>query len=250
MSRHRITLSLVALLAAPAVVGAQGSGNGFLLGTPEGSVAIRLGYDHATAGSDIFTDPATAGELGLKKGDFSGFSGAVDLGVRMSDRFDFVLGTAYAGTSHGSKYLHYLDNNDQPIEQTTSFQRVPISGSVKMYLTPRGRSIGKFAWIPNKVSPYLGAGGGLIWYRYRQAGDFVDFNTPDLRVFPATYESSAWTAEGHAFAGIDYSLNPRLALTAESRYTWARGPLSSDFSGFHRIDLSGISATAGLAVRF
>jgi hypothetical protein len=71
-----------------------------------------------------------------------------------------------------------------------------------------------------------------------------------MRVYTATTESSAWTAEAHAFAGLDYSLNPRFALTAESRYTWGRGPLSSDYVGFHRVDLSGIAVTAGVAVRF
>jgi hypothetical protein len=252
MSRHRIGsgLSLLLLLAAPVAARAQGNGNGFLLGTPVGSITFRAGYDHANAGSDMFTDPSTIGQLTLSKSDFSGFSGAVDLGVRISDRFDFVLGTAYSGSSASSRYRHYLDNNDAPIEQTTSFQRVPISGSLKMYLAPRGRSIGKFAWVPSRFSPYIGGGGGMYWYRFRQSGDFIDFATADQNVYTATTQSSAWTTEAHAFAGLDYSLSPRLALTAETRYTWGRGPVSSDYVGFHRIDLSGIAATAGLTVRF
>src|SRR5206468_2898528 len=161
-SRARIAIGLgalsVALIAAPA--SGQESGNGFLLGTPLGSLSIRGGYDHAMAGSDMFTDPQTIGLLSLSKRDFSSGSIAAD----------------------------------------------------------------------------VGAGGGLLWYRFRQAGDFIDFASSNSRIYSATTESSGWTAEGHAFAGIDYSLSPRLALTGESRYTFGRGPVSSDYVGFQRID--------------
>jgi hypothetical protein len=242
-----------ALAAVPASGQSAGAGNGFLLGKPVGSLSIRAGYDHALAGSDIFTDPATIGQLTIGKNDFSGASGAVDVGIRMSDRFDFVLGSAYAGTNKRSHYRDFTEGDDnREIEQTTAFQRVPISGSVRMYLAPRGRSVGKFAWIPNKVAPYIGGGGGLMWYRFRQSGDFLDFasSKTNPRIYTATTETSGWTAEGHAFAGLDYPLNPRLALTGESRYTFGRGPISSDYVGFQRIDLSGVAFTAGVAVRF
>jgi hypothetical protein len=259
MSHHRIRsrashvwTALAALAVAAAIVGPAEAGaqNGFLLGTPSGSVSIRAGYDHALAGSDIFNDPTTTGQLTLSKSSYSGPQAAVDLGVRLSDRLDVVLGSSYAGSRARSEYRDFIDNNNLPIEQTTTFQRVPITGSLKMYLTSRGRSIGRFAWVPNRVSPYVGGGGGFIWYKFQQQGDFIDFNSSNQRVFNATYASSNWTAEAHAFAGLDYSINPRLALTAETRYTWGRAGLSADFSGFQRIDLSGIGATAGLSVRF
>ena len=264
MSRPRIgsrsshvgaaALSLALFVAAPAAARAQGAGNGFLLGTPVGSLTIRGGYDHANAGSDIFNDPQTIGQLTLKKSDFSSPSAMADIGVRISDRFDFILGTAYAGMRKQSEYRDFAEGADnKPIVQSTTFQRVPITGSLRMYLTPRGRSVGRFAWIPSKVAPYVGGGGGFMWYRFRQSGDFVDLTSPDrnsMRIFTTTYESSNWTAEGHAFAGLDYTITPRLALTGETRYTFGRAPLSSSFAGFHRIDLSGIATTAGLAVRF
>jgi hypothetical protein len=259
MSRHRIgsrsslarAAGSLALLLALAPAAARAQGSGFLLGTPMGSLSIRGGYDHANAGSDIFNDPSTTGQLTLQKSDFSSPSLAVDLGVRISDRFDFILGSAYAGVKKGSHYRNFTEGADnKEIEQTTAFQRVPITGSFRMYLASRGRSVGKFAWIPNKVAPYVGGGGGLMWYRFRQAGDFIDFSSANSRIYTAATETSNWTPEAHAFAGLDYTINPRLALTGETRYTWGRGPISSDYVGFHRIDLSGIAASAGLAVRF
>jgi hypothetical protein len=54
----------------------------------------------------------------------------------------------------------------------------------------------------------------------------------------------------NAQTGIDYSLNPRFALTGEARYTWAQGSLSHDFQGFQKLDLSGFSTSIGVAVRY
>jgi hypothetical protein len=84
-------------------------------------------------------------------------------------------------------------------------------------------------------------------YRFHQVGDFVDFQT--LNVFPDQFESKAWTPVVHALAGMDLSLGRVVMLTGEARYTYARGPMSRDFVGFNRIDLSGISVTAGFSIR-
>lgn len=231
-------------LAAPAR--AQGSGDGFLLGAPVGSLSIRGGYDRAAAGSDIFS--FATNQLTLSKNDFSSLNLAADLGIRITDRFDFTIGSAISHSNARSEDRKFIDNNDLPIEQSTRFTRVPLTASVKAYLAPRGRSIGRFAWVPTRVSPYVGAGVGLMWYKFNQEGDFVDYKTLD--VFTHNYESSRWGKEAHALAGIDYSLTPHVALTTEARYTRSHSTLSSDFSGFRPIDLSGASATAGVSVRF
>jgi hypothetical protein len=69
-------------------------------------------------------------------------------------------------------------------------------------------------------------------------------------VFTDSFSSSGWAPTAHALAGLDVALSPHLGLTGEGRYTWAKGNLSSDFSGFDRIDLSGLSATVGVYARF
>lgn len=231
-------------LARPAL--AQGSGDGFLFTEPKGSFELRGGFAHANANSDIFS--FTTNQLTVDRRDFSGFTIGADLGFRVAPRFDVVVGGSYAGTSTPSEFRDFVDQNDLPIEQTTTFQRVPLSASVKAYLTPRGRAIGHFAWVPTRLAVYVGGGGGAMWYRFRQRGDFIDFATND--VFSDQFTSSGWTPEAHAMAGLDFSLSPRFALTTQGRYTWARADMSQDFQGFHKIDLSGFAVTAGLAVRF
>jgi hypothetical protein len=238
--------ALVAALAVPAAARAQGNGDGFLFQRPVGGFVVRGGFASTTAGGDLYsflTDQFT-----LSKGDFRAPAFAGDLLIRAAPRFDLDFGVAYSGSKTRSEFRDFVDLNDLPIEQTTSLARVPLTAGARLYLASPGRSIGKFAWIPTKVVPYVGAGGGMMWYRFRQAGDFIDFETTD--VFPDAFESSGWTPTANALTGVDYSLSPRLALNGEARYTWAKAKLGKDFTGFDGIDLSDFGITVGLNVRF
>jgi hypothetical protein len=250
MPRFTQSLAPAVLLAAaflrPAPVHAQDSGNGFLFQKPVAAFALRGGFASTMATGDLysfFTDQFT-----LSKGDFRAPQMAADVLVRVAPRLDLDFGVGYSRSSKGSEFRHFVDLNNLPIEQTTSLARVPVTAGVRLDLVSPGRSVGKFAWIPTKVVPYVGAGGGMMWYRLRQAGDFIDFQTTD--VFPDTFESSGWTPTAHGLAGVDYSISPRLALNGEARYTWAKAKLGSDFTGFDGIDLSDIGITLGINVRF
>ena len=141
----------------------------------------------------------------------------------------------------------WVDQDDLPIQQTTTFIRVPVTVATKFYLLDRGRAISQFAWIPAKWAPFVGAGGGLLWYRFEQAGDFVDIVTLDVVNF--ILESSGWTPTGHVFAGVDISINPRFLWTLEARYGFGRAETGSAFA-FDTLDLNGFQATIGLSTRF
>jgi len=239
---------IFALLLAPATLPAQGLGRGFFFKEPVTTWSVRAGFGHADASSDIFS--FTSRQLTLSKSDFSGFTIGSDLDFRVSSRLTLGLGMWYAGSSTPSEYRDFVGSDDKPIQQTTKFRRLPLTASLKLYLTPRGRSIGSFAWIPAKVAPYIGAGGGAMWYNFEQNGEFIDVSDSTLPVFSDTFKSSGWAPEGHAMAGVDVSLTPRLVLTGEGRYTYARAKMDGDFVDFDKIDLSGFAITAGLAIRF
>ena len=237
-------LALALFGASPA--SAQGGGDGFLFRPPTGTIAVRGGFDLARAGSDVFT--FVTNELTVNRRDFSSPSIVFDVAYRVSPRFDALFSVGTTRSSTQSEFRHWLDNNNLPIQQTTAFQRVPLTASLKMYLGDPGRSIGRFAWIPKRYAPYVGAGGGVTWYRLRQEGDFIDFDT--LNVFPDTFDSDGWAPTALAFAGTDVSLAARFAVSIEGRYQWAHAGLSRDFSGFDRIDLSGFSLTTGITIRY
>lgn len=238
-------MALATALATPLL--AQDSGNGFLFQQPAGSITIRGGYSHAMAGGDLF--PFVTNELTLGKGDFSGPLIGLDLAYKVAPQLDVTLGTSYAGTSTPSNYRDFVDENNAEITQVTDFRRVPVMLSVRAYLTPQGRAVGRFAWVPSRFAPYVGVGGGAMWYKFRQHGDFVDFQNSNS-VFPGDFTSSGWAPAAQGLAGIDFNVSPHVALTGEAKYIWAKGTLGQSFSGFDKIDLSGISATIGLTYRY
>ena len=248
MTLHRtafVTLGALFALGAGAPLHAQRSGDGYLFHEPQGRLTIRAGYDHANAGSDVFAQAIN--QLTINKRDFSGLTLGAEAGFALTSRLDLSADVSYSHAGRGSEFRKFVDNNDKPIEQNTSFDRVPLTANLRFYLSEPGRSIGKLAWIPSKVVPWVGAGGGMMWYRFRQQGDFVDFKTNN--VFRSTFESSDWTGTLQGMGGADFSLSPRMALRADARYVWAGAQLNQAFSGFDRIDLSGVQGALGLTYR-
>lgn len=241
----RIMFAALLAAAAPQLVSAQISGDGFRFGAPVGNWGVRGGFDHAMAGSDVFS--FATDQLTLKHRDFSAYTVGATLGFRVRGRYYLTFDVGYSPATGRSEYRGWVDQNNLPIQQTTYFRRAPLTASVKYYLTPPGRSFGRFAWVPARFAPFVGVGAGAMWYRFAQVGDFVDFQT--LNVFQDDFESSGWTPTAHAFAGVDMPLGLWFSLTGEARYTWAKAPLGKDFVGFHDIDLSGLSVTTGVSLR-
>jgi opacity protein-like surface antigen len=187
-------------------------------------------------------------ELTLKRGDFAASSFGGDIGVRVSPRIDIVLNASHAKSSQLSEFRNWVDNNDQPIEQVTTFRRLPATLSARYFPMERGRAVGRHAWVPSSLLPYVGAGAGVVWYKLTQDGDFVDHETLDI--FHDHLESSGSAGTAHVMAGAQWWPIARLGLTAEARYAWASATLKEGFSEFNSIDLKGFQWTAGVAARF
>ncbi len=235
-----------AMVASAPAARAQSEGDGFLFGRPQGSVGLRLGFDQALVGGDLYS--YFNSDFTLSRRNFGAVDVAGDLAFALNPRVDLLFGLGFSGSEARSEYRNWLDNFNLPIRQTTALARVPLTASVKWYLAPQGRAIGRFAWVPGGVTPYVGAGVGLIWYQVRQWGDFINF--ADSSVMYDELSSAGWALSGHAFAGFEVPIGPRWAVTAEARYTYAQGGVGGDFKGYNGIDLSGVAVTAGLAVRF
>lgn len=218
----------------------------FMFGRPGRSIGIRGQWLLARANSEIFT--FTTSTLTLEKSDFNAPGIGVDVSFTLGSRLDALFGVDFVHASAFSKYRNFTDANGLPIAQQTTLRQLNLAGSFEFALGPRGRKIGEFAWIPSVVTPYIAAGGGLLWYQFEQEGDFVDFL--DLLIFSELLESGGWTPSAHVSGGADIKLTRRLFLTTEARYVWARTELKQDFLGFDRIDLSGLRITAGVQFLF
>lgn len=240
------TASLLAIgLLDAAPVSAQ-SGEGYLFRDPRVRLAVRGGVDGALAGGDLFA--FVTEELTLGRRDFTGGTVGMEVAIRLTPRIDAVLAGSVAKAKARSEFRDFVDTRDNPIEQTTTLARSPFTLGVRAYLLPRGRSVGSLAWIPSRFAPYVGIGGGAMRYEFRQSGDFVDYATLDI--FHDDLESTGWAPTVNAALGVDYSLSAFFALNVEAKYDYARAPLGADFVDFDRIDLSGVSTTLGLTLRF
>jgi len=243
---RRLGAAVLLALACADPATAQGTGQGFLFGAPSGAFAVRGGFDRARADSDVFA--FVIDELTVDKSDFRGATIGADVSFIVAPRVAISAGFTIVRTKTPSEFRHWEDNQDLPIEQVTTLRRVPVSGSLKIWLTSPGRAIGRRAWVPARFAPYVGAGAGAMHYNFAQEGDFIDFDT--TVVFRDLFESSGWTPAAHGFAGLDISLTPRLVFSAEGRYEWARSDLGADFAGFAPIDLSAFKMLAGFSIRY
>ena len=249
-SRLFCTTSLLTLTAALLLPGSAAAQHGYLFQSPVANLSLRLGVGGPSAPSNdpffgILTDT-----LSVKAKDLRGTSFSADLGIAASSRFEVVLGFARDATTNPSEYKNWLDENDKPIRQTTDIQRMPLTLGAKYYLVPRGRNLSKHAWIPSSFTPYVTAGGGAMFYKIYQTGEWIDVESPTHDIFGSTFQSSGTGFTGHVGGGASWWFNPHLGLTADARYAWGTAKLHGDFSELDRVDLRGFQITTGLAVQF
>ncbi|GIT66577.1 MAG: hypothetical protein Ct9H300mP25_00490 [Acidobacteriota bacterium] len=85
--------------------------------------------------------------------------------------------------------------------------------------------------MPSRFVPYVGAGGGFLWYQFQQSGDFVDFK--DMAIFRALYKSDGWTPSGTRSEVYISASHQAYRFTGEARQIWADAELNRDFSNFN-----------------
>ena len=225
---------------------AGGQSPDFLFGRPTTTIGVRAMWRRSRADSEIFD--FTRGLLTLEKGDFSAPGIMIDAALPITGRLDALVGFEFSRASARSEYRDFVEDNGLPIEQVTTFDQVNLTGGIELAVLPRGRAIGRYAWIPRGVVPYIGAGGGLLRYQFAQEGNLVD--SSDFSIFTAQLESSGWTPSAHVAGGVDVKLSRHFYVSGEARYVWARTDLARDFVGFDDIDLTGLRITGGMQFVF
>ena len=218
----------------------------FLFGRPRSVVGVAGGWFVASQSGGIFD--FTRDLLTVNDGDFDTGAFRVHIGLSVGPRLDVIAEVGFSRATITSKFRDFVDLDDLPIVQTTELTQAPFGGSLRFWLIPRGREVGRFAWVPNRIAPYVGAGGGTQYYHFTQSGDFVDF--VDLSIFTDRLDSSGWTPSGHVFGGASINLKRQVFATVDTRYVWANTPLSDDFIGFDTIDLNGLRIMVGIEYLF
>lgn len=236
------------LLAAAVLLPAAGAHaqEGFLFRPPMGQLTLRAGPLLPRAQSDVF-DFITS-ELTVDRGDFLAPSLSAELGVLAGSRLDIVLGLGWSESSTRSEFRALIGDDGLPIEQTTTLRLMPVTLSGRFLPIERGRRLGTLAWLPATVTPYVGGGGGVTFYRLRQQGEFVNAATNDI--FVDEYTSSGRGMTVHGLAGVDYWFSPRIGANLEGRYTRGSADMVGSFRTYDSLDLTGFGLGVGVTFRW
>lgn len=259
MRRNLISVLAVLTLCGAAALGpeplyGQDVMGDFMFDAPNVTLSFNFGYGVRSAGSDLFDEVVS--EFTLDKGDFHAPVLGAGISFFMNDRMDLAFDFSYGKSSAWSEYTDFVGTDDFPIENETQFTRVPLTASFRYFLMDRGRKIGNLSWIPTTWAPYIGVGGGRMWYEFSQTGEFIDFLDPGCEtagcpIYNDTVLSEGWAWVAHAFGGVQWALAPQWVVMAEGRYSLADADLDrASFRGYEPIDLSGFQATLGFGVRF
>jgi len=206
-----------------------------------GDFEIRLGafIPRADTGAhnDLFVDDSVL--YNVTKSDWHGFSGGVQYNVKIVPNVQIGFGIDGYGETVDTSYRDYVGPTGREIRQTLKIDMVPMS--VELRLTPTSRRV--------KIAPFVGVGGDLIYWKYEEFGDFIDFDVPSKPIVPDSFISEGWNPAFHVSGGIRFAVTDDIGITAQARYQWGSANMGRDFSGL-KLDLSGATYTGGVNIRF
>ena len=218
----------------------------FLLEKPRGAVTLRGSWLFSRGQSDWYD--FVTNHLTLKQKDFNAPGFGLDVSIPITSRLDAQFAFDVSRSQKLSEYRDFVDNSRLPIEQTTTLREVNIAGNLRYNFTARSSPLSQLAWIPRRVVPYVGAGGGVMNFNLVQTGDFVDF--VDFSVFPETFESHGWAPSAQVFSGVDIQVLKRVYVTVDGRYFFASAGLGRAWIDFQPIDLAGFRLSGGVTFGF
>jgi outer membrane protein W len=222
-------LALVALLATPSASYAQQSLNLYVGGfIPRG--------EESRDPDDVLRNNLDF--LAFDLGEFHGPTGGAEWLIGLNDFIEAGLGVGVTSQTVPSVYLDYVNSDRSEIEQDLKLRTVPFTATVRFL--PLGR---RDAFIP-----YVGAGVGIIRWRYEETGEFVDFS--DGAIFRDTFKADGAATGPVILGGARFPLGS-VDIGGEVRYQYAKGDLPNDlgFSGT-KIDLGGFTYLLTFNIKF
>ena len=222
-------LALMSTLAAPSAAVAQQSVNFYLGGfVPRGEEARDR-------------DDVLRNNLDFLAFDIRDFNGATVGGewlFALGDKVDASLGIGVSSRRVPSVYADVVNSNGREIEQDLRLRIVPFTATLR--------------WLPlghrDAFVPYIGAGVGVLRWRYSETGEFVDFS--DRSIYRDSFVGTGAASGPVILGGARFPVGS-VDIGGEVRYQHALGDLPEDqeFSG-PKIDLGGLSYLFTLNVRF
>lgn len=222
-------LALLAVLAAPTTSYAQQSFNLYVGGfVPRG--------EGSRGRNDVLLNNLDFLAFDIK--DFNAPTVGGEWLIGLNDFVDAGLGVGVTSRTVPSVYADLVNTNGREIEQDLKLRTVPFTATIRFL--PIGRH--------DAFVPYVGAGVGIVHFRYTESGQFVD--TFDNSIFSDTFTGSGTATGPVILGGARFPAGP-VDLGGEIRYQRALGdlPASEGFAG-SKIDLGGLSYLFTINVKF
>ncbi len=242
MNRRRISVALLATIAgialsAPAWAAKARSGR---LGHWGENQAFRIQLGQLEPeGESLYWQDKERDFFGSAS-DFEDFSFGLEYLYFLGPRMGFVVsGHFYEGEDLLS-YRDFVDTRGFEIEHTTTLEISTFNLGLIYQLARRDAPI----------QPYVGAGGGLFFYRLEESGDFIDFFSPDFDIFSATFETESATFGYYFQAGVEVPLGRSWSVYADARWQRAKDDLGDDLDGLGELDLSARTISFGTSFSF
>ena len=249
MARRAIAVLSLGLLAAlPATVGAS-------------SLELRIGGFFPRTESNLFRDdgqlyaipgrtcPLEPDAPCLKRSDWQGVYGGAEFSFTPSDHVELGIHLDGYGRRLHTNYRDYTRPGDVEILQSLKLTLVPLGATLRLFPIDRDAT----------VSPYVGVGPDIVFYKYEEFGDLIDFGSPDPDN-PDIFSDQLVVSQGarpgfHVTGGLRVRVGHDFSILGEGRYQWAKATLGGDFGpqpgqDALRLDMSGFSAVVGLSIRF
>jgi hypothetical protein len=171
--------------------------------------------------------------------DFNGGSIGAEWLYGIGNYLEVGAGIGFSQRTVPSVYEFLEAEDGSEIEQDLKLRMVPLTATIRF--VPTGRR--------SSIQPYIGAGIGLIAWRYSEVGSFVDVFTSDI--FNASFVDSGTEVVPIILGGIKAPVGDVFTIGGEVR--WQRGDAeldeNVDFVG-DRIDLGGVTYQAVFHFRF
>ncbi len=230
---RRTTVWIGLAVAAGLVTGSATAGN----------LEVRAGRFTPRTDSNLFRD---ASELfAVSKKDWRGWTGGLEYNTEITPQFEVGVSLDGYSQSIDTNYREFTRPNRREILQTLKLSIVPVGVSLRVLPFERDAVL----------RPYVAVGGDVIFWRFEEFGDFIDFNSPTRDILADSFRSEGVKVGAHVAAGVRVRLSHDLSATGEWRYLAAsRAEMGDDFKAqapdVNELDLTGHSLTFGVNLRF
>ena len=157
--------------------------------------------------------------------------------VPLGEYLEAGAGISFSRRTVPSVYQDFIDFDGSEIDQDLRLRLVPLAFTVRVL--PLGQR--------NALQPYIGAGLGVINWRYSEFGEFIDFGN-DNEIFEDQFVADGNATGPVVLGGLRFG-GETMSVGGEIRYHSADAELDERFAG-PRIDLGGWTYNFTIGVRF